>query len=145
MKNIINYLSVLTLILFLSNCDKSPTESTESTVDPLVGVWTWVSTNMTDGSTTISENSSDDENEIVIMNEDNTMSTTGKTSGVSFTGSGTWSKNGNYLTWNLTLSGESTVYTFILEYSISGNTFTGSKVDTIEGVEVTTTYTYTKG
>ena len=36
MKKIINYLSVFTLVLFLSNCDKS---STESTVDPLVGVW----------------------------------------------------------------------------------------------------------
>ena len=35
--------------------------------------------------------------------------------------------------------------TLILDYSISGNVLTGSMVSTIDGVEVTTTYKYTKG
>tara|TARA_Y100001960_G_C14227558_1_gene612136 strand:- start:167 stop:601 length:435 start_codon:yes stop_codon:yes gene_type:complete len=139
--------SIVLISLLIFSC--ADDNSTESTVDPLVGVWTFVSLEISSDSITTTINSSDDQNEIVIMNEDNTMSVTGTSSGVSFTGSGTWSKNENYLIWNITLisSGQVyTSYTSILEYSISGNTFTGIAVDTIDGVEITTiTTTYTKG
>jgi len=141
LKKIISYLSVFTLVLFLSNCDKSPTEST---VDPLVGVWTWVSTSMTDGTTTLTDTPTTGSSETVIMNEDGTSSFTFTSDGETLTGSGTWSTNGTKLTWTMIFSGESTSTTLILDYSISGNVFTGSKVETIDGDEVTTTYTYTK-
>ena len=141
MKKIINYLSVFTLVLFLSNCDKS---STESTVDPLVGVWTWTSTTMTDGTSTYTETPSTGNTETVIMNQDGTSSFTFTSDGETTTGSGTWSTNSNKLTWIITFPGESSSTTLILDYSVSGNVFTGSIVSTIEGTEVTTTYTYTK-
>ncbi len=141
MRKYINYLSLLTLSLFLSNCDKS---STESTVDPLVGVWEWTSTTMTDGTSTYTETSSTGDTETVIMNQDGTCSFTVTSGGETTTGSGTWSTNSNKLTWIVTFPGESSSTTVILDYSVSGNVFTGSMVSTIEGTEVTTTYTYTK-
>ena len=141
MRKYINYLSLLTLTLFLSNCDKS---STESTVDPLVGVWEWTSTTMTDGTSTYTETPSTGEYEKVIIYQDGTCSFIYIYDGETTTGSGTWSTNSNKLTWIVTFPGESSSTTVILDYSVSGNVFTGSMVSTIDGTEVTTTYTYTK-
>ena len=142
MKKYINYIGLLTLIIFFTNCDDK--SSTQSTVHPLVGVWEWTSTTMTDGVTTITENPTTGNTETVIMNEDGTSSFTFTSNGGTSTGSGTWSTNSNKLTWIVTYPGESSSITMILDYSVSGNVFIGSLVSFIEGTEVTSTYTYTK-
>ena len=128
MKKIINYLSVFTLVLFLSNCDKS---STESTVDPLVGIWEQTEMTMTMGTTVVTTVSDDDNNQTTIFNEDGTFSYTGKSDGETDSGNGTWSTNGNKLT---TIDdGE----TMVLDYSITGDGVTVSLSDTTDGVTVT--------
>ena len=133
---------ILLLILLFIGCDDSSPTGNED-VHPLVGVWIWTSTSTFDGTTTVSSVPSTDSDETIIMNEDGTMSMTGKLDGVSYTASGTWSTNSNKLTWIITLSGESTSNTLILDYTISETVFTGIVVNTVNGVEVTTTYIYT--
>tara|TARA_B110000467_G_C18173360_1_gene396441 strand:+ start:108 stop:539 length:432 start_codon:yes stop_codon:yes gene_type:complete len=142
MKKYINYIGLLTLIVFFTNCDDK--SSTESTVDPLVGVWVWTSTTMTDGIETISESPSTGNTETIILNEDGSCSYIGQNPEGSYTGSGTWSTNGNKLTLIVTFSGESTSNTLIMDYSISGSVLTGIVINTYDGVQVTTTYLYIK-
>ena len=71
MKKLINYLTVLTLVLFLSNCDKS---TTESDVDPIFGEWEMTEIITTENSQTTTYTS--DENYQITMNikQDNTFS-----------------------------------------------------------------------
>ena len=83
MKKYVNYISLFTLVLFLSSCDKS-TEITESTVDPLIGVWVWTETTETSGTTSVTEVSSDTNTETLILNEDKSCSFTGITQGTRF-------------------------------------------------------------
>ena len=128
MKKIINYLSVFTLVLFLSNCDKS---STESTVDPLVGIWERTELTMTMGSTVVSMVSDDDNNQTMIFNEDGTYSYTGEIDGEIDSGNGTWSTNSNKLT--MIEDGE----TMVMDYSITGDVVTISITDTTDGETVT--------
>ena len=135
MKKIINYLSVFTLVLFLSNCDKS---STESTVDPLVGIWEQTEMTMTMGTTVVTTVSDDDNNQTMIFNEDGTFSYTGEIDGEIDSGNGTWSTNSNKLT--MIEDGETTV----MDYSITGNVVTISITDTSDGETVTVEIKYTK-
>ena len=135
MKKIINYLSVFTLVLFLSNCDKS---STESTVDPLVGIWEQTEMTMTMGTTVVTVVPDDDNNQTMIFNEDGTFSYTGEIDGEIDTGNGTWSTNSNKLT--MIEDGETTV----MDYSITGNVVTISITDTSDGETVTVEIKYTK-
>ena len=128
MEKIINYLSVFTLVLFLSNCDKS---STESTVDPLVGIWEQTEMTMTMGTTVVTTVSDDDNNQTMIFNEDGTFSYTGEIDGEIDTGNGTWSTNSNKLT--MIEDGE----TSVLDYSITGDVVTISITDTTDGETVT--------
>ena len=132
MKIIINYLSVFTLVLFLSNCDKS---STGSTVDPLVGTWKLTEIIDTSGTTVTTEVLDDDYILTVIFNEDGTYSyTTIITSGTeseSDPGNGTWSTSNIHLT--LIEEGETTV----MDYSITGDVVTISITDTTDGETVT--------
>ena len=128
MKKIIKYLSVFTLVLFLSNCDKS---STESTVDPLVGIWEQTEMTMTMGTTVVSTVPDDDNNQTMIFNEDGTFSYTGEIDGEIDSGNGTWSTNSNKLT--MIEDGE----TMVMDYSITGDVVTISITDTTDGETVT--------
>ena len=135
MKKIINYLSVFTLVLFLSNCDKS---STESTVDPLVGIWEQTEMTMTMGTTVATTVPDDDNNQTMIFNEDGTYSYTGEIDGEIDSGNGTWSTNSNKLT--MIEDGETTV----MDYSITGDVLTVSTSDTYDGVTTTTEQKFKK-
>ena len=129
MKKIINYLSVFTLVLFLSNCDKSSTESTS--VHELVGIWEQTETTVTMGSSVTTVVPDDDNNQTMIFNEDGTFSYTGEIDGEIDTGNGTWSTNSNKLT--TIEDGE----TMVMDYSITGDVVTISITDTTDGETVT--------
>ena len=129
MKKIINYLSVFTLVLFLSNCDKSSTESTS--VHELVGIWEQTEMTMTIGTTVVTVVPDDDNNQTMIFNEDGTFSYTGEFEGESSSGNGTWSTNSNKLT--MIEDGE----TMVMDYSITGDVVTISISDTTDGETVT--------
>tara|TARA_B100001123_G_scaffold353444_1_gene405438 strand:+ start:283 stop:681 length:399 start_codon:yes stop_codon:yes gene_type:complete len=127
----------LIILLLIIGCDKS---STEPAVHPLVGVWEMVTISLiiNDDETII--NSDSNNNEIFIVNEDKTFSSSGERDGINNSGSGTWSTNGNKL-----ILIQNTITT-IIDYSINSDilTLNWSDDDSDYGFSYTSSIQYKK-
>ena len=124
---------ILLSILFIVGCDNS----TESSVDPLVGVWE--GTEMTVSNDEMSETyqlndpTSDLGTITYIFGADGIYSNTSVSSYGTESDSGTWSSTGGKLTL---MDGDN--YTEVIDLTISGNTLTLSFVE--DGVTFTATF-----
>ena len=124
---------ILLSILFIVGCDNS----TESSVDPLVGVWE--GTEMTVSNDEMSETyqlndpTSDLGTITYIFGADGIYSNTSVSSYGTESDSGTWSSTGGKLT---IIDDEGTE---IMDYTLSGNTLTISMVE--DGLTISATFT----
>ena len=124
MKKIIKYLSVFTLVLFLSNCDNS-TES--ESVHELVGQYVKIETILTIGSNVYNDYQ-DDNPKTLIFSGDGTYTGTKEIDGLIVNVNGTWSTNEN----KLTMIQDSV--TNIFDYSIIDDTLNISLTEVNDGV-----------
>ena len=126
----------LIILLLIVGCDNS----TDPDVHPLVRVWEMVTISLiiNDDETII--NSDSNNNEIFIVNEDKTFSSSGERDGINNSGSGTWSTNGNKLTLI-----QNTITT-IIDYSINSDilTLNWSDDDSDYGFSYTSSTQYKK-
>jgi len=124
LKKIINFLSVFTLVLFLSHCD-SPTES--ESVHELVGQYVKIETILTIGSNVYND-FQDDNPKTLIFSGDGTYTGTKEIDGSIVNVNGTWSTNEN----KLTMIQDSV--TNIFDYSIIDDTLNISLTEVNDGV-----------
>tara|TARA_B100001971_G_C17936697_1_gene405515 strand:+ start:148 stop:555 length:408 start_codon:yes stop_codon:yes gene_type:complete len=134
MKKFINYLSVFTLVLFLSNCDNS-TES--ESVHELVGQYVKIETILTIGSNVYNDYQ-DDNPKTLIFSGDGTYTGTKEIDGSIFNINGTWSTNED----KLTMIQDSV--TNIFDYTIIDDTLTIGLTEVTDGVTQTVELIYQK-
>ena len=134
MKKFINYLSVFTLVLFLSNCDNS-TES--ESVHELVGQYVKIETILTIGSNVYNDYQ-DDNAKTLIFSGDGTYTGTKEIDGSIFNINGTWSTNED----KLTMIQDSV--TNIFDYTIIDDTLTIGLTEVTDGVTQTVELIYQK-
>ena len=124
MKKFINYFSVFTLVLFLSNCNNS-TES--ESVHELVGEYVKIETILTIGSNVYND-VQDDNPKTLIFSGDGTYTGTKEIDGLIVNVNGTWSTNED----KLTMIQDSV--TNIFDYSIIDDTLNISLTEVNDGV-----------
>ena len=134
MKKFINYLSVFTLVLFLSNCDNS-TES--ESVHELVGQYVKIETILTIGSNVYNDYQ-DDNPKTLIFSGDGTYTGTKEIDGSIVNINGTWSTNED----KLTMIQDSV--TNIFDYTIIDDTLTIGLTEVTDGVTQTVELIYQK-
>ena len=134
MQKFINYLSVFTLVLFLSNCDNS-TES--ESVHELVGQYVKIETILTIGSNVYNDYQ-DDSPKTLIFSGDGTYTGTKEIDGSIVNINGTWSTNED----KLTMIQDSV--TNIFDYTIIDDTLTISLTEVTDGVTQTVELIYQK-
>ena len=120
-------------VLFIVGCDNS----TEPTVDPLVGIWEGTEMTVSNDQTSITYQLNDPTSDAgtitYIFGEDGVFSNTSISSSGTESYSGTWSSTGGKLTM---IDDEGTE---VLDFTISGNTLTISMVE--DGVNISATFT----
>ena len=116
---------ILLSILFIAGCDNN---STQSSVNPLVGIWEVSEITMTVEGTTITMELNDPTLYMgpttYIFGADGVLSTTSVSSYGTESNTGTWSSTGG----TLTLIGDE--HTEVIDFTISGNTLTFTGEDT---------------
>ena len=127
---------ILLSILFIAGCDKN---STESSVNPLVGIWEASEMTMSAEGTTVTMEYNDPTSDIgtmtYIFGADGVFTTTSVSSYGTENDNGTWSSTGGKLTL---FDEEDTV---VLDYTISGNTLTFTGLETEDGFTLNFTVT----
>ena len=127
---------ILLSILFIAGCDNN---STQSSVNPLVGIWEASEMTMTLEGTTITMELNDPTSDIgtmtYIFGADGVFTTTSVSSYGTENDNGTWSSTGGKLTL---FDEEDTV---VLDYTISGNTLTFTGLETEDGFTLNFTVT----
>ena len=118
------------LSLFSISCEElDRLNPTESTVNPIIGVWEWTETILTTGSTSQTTLSDDDHTITYICGEDGTFSYQEIIEGDIESGGGTWSTTNGKLT--MVVDGD----TVILDFTINGNIL--SMINIVEEDDVT--------
>ena len=128
---------ILLSILFIAGCDNN---STQSSVNPLVGIWNGSEMTIIMLGTTVTTELNDPTSDIgtitYIFGADGVFTTTSVTSFGTVSDNGTWSSTGG----KLTLMGNEE--TSVLDFTISGNTLTMNSEDNEDGIPMTITMTF---
>ena len=128
-------LLLISILLIIAGCDKEST--TESSVDPLVGVWEGTEMTVSNDQTSVTYQLNDPTSDIgtitYIFGEDGVFSNTSISSSGTESYSGTWSSTGGKLTM---IDDEGTE---VIDFTISGNTLTLTGVE--DGVTMSITFT----